>query len=107
MGGGQKVEVIVSAGTGCMVSVREGEGIGLGESGSSGTGCVVSVKVDEGMGLGKSDSSRFGCAVSVNVDEGMGVSEAGVSVATGKQPTSIADKNNGIRIVIRFMGYSL
>jgi len=107
VGGGQKVGVIVIVDTGCMISVKVGEGMGLGESGSSGTGCAASVNVDEGMGLDESGSAGTGCAVSVKVDEGMGLGEAGMSVTAGTQPTNIADTSNGIKIVTRFIRYPL
>jgi len=107
VGGGQKVGVIVIVDTGCMISVKVAEGMGLGESGSSGTGCAVSMNVGEGMGLGESGSSGTGCAVSMNVGDGMGLGEAGTSVTTGKQPTRIADTSNGIKLVIRFIRYPL
>ena len=65
------------------------------------------MNVGEGMMLGESDSSSFGCAVSVNVEDGMGLGEAGASAAAGKQPTSIADTSNGIKIVSRFIRYPI
>jgi len=101
------VGVIVIVDTGCAVPVKVGEGMGLGESGSSGTGCAVSVNAGEGLGLGESDSSGFGCAVPVNVGEDMGLGDAGSFVTAGKQPTKITDASNGIKLVIRFIGYPL
>jgi len=109
VGGGQKVGMIVIVGTGSAVPVNVDEGTGSGESGSLGTGCATSVNVDEGMGLGKSGSLGTSCAVAVNVNVGeeMGLDKSGSSVVVWKQPTNITDTNNGIKIVIRFIRYSL